>query len=180
MGSVQARAGIFDTMPGRIHVMVRHRHQSDSASPPLKREDRFIDSRLTPAQAMEIIDFALKAAGEWDVESVIKWIQEGMDKAKLEPSMRYQQSLETLQRRQEETGSSIAKAFAELCEEYKGMKFSPKQSSVLIHKRLYDLESWEVEQLLGIRHVPQIEYRIMQAAAMHQRRRTTQRKGRAL
>ena len=160
--------------------MVRYRHQSESAYPPLKREDRFIDSRLTPAQAMEIIDYALKAGGEWGVESVIKWIQEGMDKARLEPSTRYQQSLENLQRRQEETGTSIAKAFADLCDEFKGMKLSPKQSGVLIHKRVYDFESEEVGQFLGIRHVPQIECRIMQALEMHKGRRTTQRKGRAL
>ena len=160
--------------------MVRHRHQSDSTEPPLNREDRFIDSRLTPAQAMELIDFVLKAATERTVESVIKWIQEGMDKAKLEPSTRYQQSLENLQRRQEETGTSIPKAFAELDEEYRGMKFSLKQSQVLSLKRLFDLESWEIEQITGIKHVPQIEYRIGLKAEMHKRRRMTRKRGRAL
>jgi hypothetical protein len=155
MAIVQARAGIFDAMPRRIHAMAEHRHQAGRAGPPLTHEQKLIAADLL-----------------WrlmDKEGYEKMVDEFEDRI-FDPETA-RKTRPVRRRRQEETGVSIEEACAAFVNEIKSAKLSPVQMYVFWLKTVFHLRPSEIESLTGLSNVSQILIRINEKIATQQNNR---------
>jgi hypothetical protein len=161
MGIVQARAGIFDAMPRRIHAVVQHRQSTD---PP-----------LTPEQRVIAVDLLWKVIDKKSYEKVVKKFEELL----LDPESA-QKTRKERQRRQAETGVSIAEAYAAFLREIDGVDLSPQEVCVQFVKKVFYLRPSEIERVLLVSNASQILIRINEKIATQQNNSKKHRKGRGV